>query len=120
MARMEACAGRDHDITEGRMTTETSQLDRTELEERVKGMYEEVALEPEQEFHFETGRSLAERLGYPVGDLDRIPTGALESFAGVGYFLDLAAIGGSDSGPHPRRGPGGHHLPPPPPPGPVG
>jgi arsenite methyltransferase len=79
------------------MTTETSQLDRTELEQRVKSMYEEVALEPEHEFHFETGRPLAERLGYPVADLDRIPSGALDSFAGVGYFLDLAGIGNTDS-----------------------
>jgi SAM-dependent methyltransferase len=55
-------------------------------------MYQEVALEPEHEFHFETGRALAERLGYPAEDLDRIPAGAIESFAGVGYFLDLADI----------------------------
>jgi SAM-dependent methyltransferase len=60
-------------------------------------MYEEVALEPEREFHFETGRRLAERLGYPLADLDRIPAGALDSFAGVGYFLDLAAIGADDA-----------------------
>jgi arsenite methyltransferase len=79
------------------MTTETGQLDRTELEHRVKRMYEEVALEPEREFHFETGRALAERLGYPVADLDRIPMGALDSFAGVGYFLDLAKIRDRDS-----------------------
>jgi arsenite methyltransferase len=74
------------------MTTETRQLDTTELEQRVKGMYEEVALEPGREFHFETGRALAERLGYPAEELDRIPAAAIESFAGVGYFLDLAAI----------------------------
>jgi arsenite methyltransferase len=74
------------------MTTETRQLDTTELEERVKRMYEEVAREPERDFHFETGRALAERLGYPPGDLDRIPAAAIDSFAGVGYFLDLAAI----------------------------
>ena len=74
------------------MTTETRQLDTTELEQRVKRMYEEVALEPEREFHFETGRPLAERLGYPADELDRIPAAAIESFAGVGYFLDLAAI----------------------------
>ena len=55
-------------------------------------MYEEVALEPEREFHFETGRALAERLGYPPAELDRIPAAAIDSFAGVGYFLDLAAI----------------------------
>jgi arsenite methyltransferase len=74
------------------MTTGAQQLDTTDLEHRVKQMYQEVALQPEQEFHFETGRPLAERLGYPPEDLDRIPAGAIESFAGVGYFQDLAAI----------------------------
>jgi arsenite methyltransferase len=73
------------------------QLDQAELEERVKGMYQEVALEPEHEFHFETGRALAERLGYPTEDLDRIPSGAIESFAGVGYFQDLAAIAAGEA-----------------------
>jgi arsenite methyltransferase len=72
------------------MSTTTNRLDTGELEDRVKRMYEEVALEPEHEFHFETGRPLAERLGYPSVDLDRIPAGAIESFAGVGYFLDHA------------------------------
>jgi arsenite methyltransferase len=74
------------------MTTTESQLDTSELEERVKRMYEEVALEADNEFHFETGRALAERLGYPAAALDQIPAEAIESFAGVGYFLDLAAI----------------------------
>ena len=79
------------------MSTSTKQLDTGELEERVKRMYEEVALEPEREFHFETGRPLAERLGYPAADLNRIPAGAIDSFAGVGYFLDLAAIEPDDT-----------------------
>jgi ubiquinone/menaquinone biosynthesis C-methylase UbiE len=74
------------------MTTTERQLDTAELTERVKGMYQEVALHPDHEFHFETGRSLAERLGYPAADLDRIPAASIDSFAGVGYFLDLAAI----------------------------
>jgi len=74
------------------MSTEVRQLDTLELKERVQRMYEEVALEPDREFHFETGRPLAERLGYPPGDLDRIPAAAIDSFAGVGYFLDLPAI----------------------------
>jgi ubiquinone/menaquinone biosynthesis C-methylase UbiE len=55
-------------------------------------MYHDVAAHPDREFHFETGRALAERLGYPPGELDAIPPGAVESFAGVGYFHDLAAI----------------------------
>jgi arsenite methyltransferase len=79
------------------MTTTPQQLDTTELEQRVKTMYQEVALEPERDFHFETGRALAERLGYPAEELDRIPAAAIESFAGVGYFLDLAAIEPSEA-----------------------
>lgn len=74
------------------MTTKIRQLDTSELKQRVQDMYEEVALEPEREFHFETGRPLAERLGYPPAELDRIPAAAIDSFAGVGYFLDLAAL----------------------------
>jgi arsenite methyltransferase len=78
------------------MTTAVRQLDTAELEQRVKHIYEEVAREPEREFNFETGRALAERLGYPAADLDRIPAAAIDSFAGVGYFLDLAAIEAGD------------------------
>ena len=60
------------------MTTETRRLDTSELEQLVKRMYEEVALEPEREFHFETGRPLAERLGYPSTELDQIPAAAID------------------------------------------
>jgi len=31
-------------------------------------------------------------LGYPAADLDLIPAESIDSFAGVGYFLDLAAL----------------------------
>jgi arsenite methyltransferase len=79
------------------MSLTTRQLDTGELEERVKRMYQEVALEPEHEFHFETGRTIAERLGYPSDDLDAIPAEAIDSFAGVGYFLDLAAISAGEA-----------------------
>jgi arsenite methyltransferase len=79
------------------MSTSARTLDTQELEQRVKNMYQEVALEPDREFHFETGRALAERLGYLPDDLDRIPAAAIESFAGVGHFLDLAAIAPGDA-----------------------
>jgi len=72
--------------------TTTRRLDTHDLEARVKAMYREVAEEPHKEFHFETGRHLAERLGYRADDLDRVPAAATESFAGVGYYFDLAAI----------------------------
>lgn len=69
-----------------------SRLDTAELEHRVKEMYRDVALDPKGEFHFEMGRSLAERLGYPAIDLDRTPAQAIDSFAGVGYFFALARL----------------------------
>jgi len=74
------------------MSTAARQLDTGDLESRVKRMYRDVAEQPHQEFHFETGRRLAERLGYPTRDLDRIPAEAIESFAGVGYYFDLAGL----------------------------
>jgi arsenite methyltransferase len=67
-------------------------VDTQVLELKVQRMYRAVATDPRGEFHFELGRSLAERLGYPADVLDRIPDGAIESFAGVGYFFDLAAL----------------------------
>jgi arsenite methyltransferase len=74
------------------MSTTQRALDTQELEQRVKEMYREVAEEPDKEFHFETGRPLAKRLGYPAAELDAIPAPSIDSFAGVGYYFDLAAI----------------------------
>jgi len=79
------------------MSTTQQALDTQELEHRVKEMYREVAEQPDKEFHFETGRQLAERLGYPAADLDAIPAPAIDSFAGVGYYFDLAAIQPGDT-----------------------
>ena len=67
-------------------------VDTQELEAKVKDMYRHVAEQPDADYHFEMGRPLADRLGYPAELLDRIPTGAIESFAGVGYFFDLATL----------------------------
>jgi arsenite methyltransferase len=67
-------------------------VDTVALESKVKNMYRQVAEQPQGTFHFEMGRALAERLGYPADLLDAIPAEAIESFAGVGYFLDLADL----------------------------
>ena len=67
-------------------------LDVVALETKVRAMYRSVALEPEGEFHFEMGRAMAERLGYSPTELDMIPSGAIASFAGVGYYFDLAEL----------------------------
>lgn len=67
-------------------------VDRAALEMKVKGMYTDVATAPHGRFHFEMGRVMAERLGYPPLDLDRVPPDAIDSFAGVGYFFHLADL----------------------------
>ena len=69
-----------------------SALDVDALRGHVQEMYTAVARDPGGEFHFETGRALAERLGYPAAWLDFVPEAALDSFAGVGHMLDLAAL----------------------------
>ena len=74
----------------------SSLVDREELETQVKEMYRQVAREEEAGLHFEVGRELALRVGYPSELLDAIPAEALASFAGVGYHLDLAALAPGD------------------------
>jgi ubiquinone/menaquinone biosynthesis C-methylase UbiE len=70
----------------------STNIDRPALEEKVKRMYTEVAEHPSGPFHFEMGRAMAERLGYSPADLDRVPSEAIDSFAGVGHFFHLAAL----------------------------
>ena len=70
----------------------TTLIDPVELRDRIRDMYRDVAEQPDGDFHFETGRAVAERLGYPAAWLDAVPPEALASFAGVGHMLDLAAI----------------------------
>lgn len=72
------------------------QIDNAELERKVKGVYEDVAERPSEDYHFKMGRDLAEQLGYSPTDLDRIPEAAVESFAGVGYHFDLANLDDGD------------------------
>src|SRR5215831_19647919 len=68
-------------------------LDVEDLRGKVRFMYQAVARQPHDgHFHFEMGRGLMERLGYARADLDGVPQAALESFAGVGYFFDFAAL----------------------------
>lgn len=72
-------------------------VNESELEQKVKDMYRDVALNPHGEFHFEMGRAMAERLGYSPEDLDRIPSEAIDSFAGVGYYFHLLNLNEGES-----------------------
>jgi arsenite methyltransferase len=67
-------------------------VDTVELETKVKEMYRHVAQEPGGDYHFELGERLALRVGYDPARLQNVPAGAVESFAGVGFFFDLAAL----------------------------
>ena len=51
------------------MTT-VPRVDVDDLRGKVADMYRQVAREPQAEFHFEMGRALAERLGYPPDELE--------------------------------------------------
>jgi len=62
-------------------------VDREALEQKVKSMYSDVALNPHGEFHFEMGQAMAVRLGYAPADLACVPAEAIDSFAGVGHLF---------------------------------
>src|SRR5260370_6279088 len=68
------------------------QLDFERLREAIRQEYAEVALKPQQGFHFHTGRSLARILGYDEQWLDGIPEGSIESFAGTGNPFSLGIL----------------------------
>jgi arsenite methyltransferase len=70
----------------------TAMVNTEELEAKVKDMYRHVAKQPQDRFHFELGAPVAIRAGYDAERLADVPSGAVESFAGVGYFFDLADL----------------------------
>jgi len=73
-------------------TAHIPQLDVERLREAIRQEYAEVALKPEQGFHFHTGRLLARMLGYDERWLEGIPEGSIESFAGTGNPFSLGIL----------------------------
>ena len=67
-------------------------LDVEQLREAIRQEYTEVAVKPEQGFHFHTGRPLARLLGYAEEWLEGIPEGSIESFAGTGNPFSLGLL----------------------------
>jgi SAM-dependent methyltransferase len=62
------------------------------LREEVKSKYRDVAVNPQGEYHFHTGRPLAKRLGYTMAVVDAMPDAAVESFAGVANPFSLREL----------------------------
>ena len=71
-------------------------VDAVALREEVKEKYREVAIEPDGDYHFHTGRPLAKRLGYDDATVGALPDAAVESFAGVGNPFSLRALEGGE------------------------
>ena len=72
--------------------TQDIQVDADLLRREVSSKYKEVALNPDGEFHFHTGRSLAARLSYDKKTVDALPDAAVESFSGVGNPFLLRSL----------------------------
>ena len=73
--------------------TGTMSVDRDELRAAVRHEYAEVADNPNQDFHFHTGRTLARILEYPEEQIDRLPESVVESLAGTGNPFAMGALG---------------------------
>ncbi len=67
-------------------------VDEETLREQVRVKYREVATDPNQTYHFHTGRPLAARLGYDSAVVDALPDVAVESFAGVANPFSLQPL----------------------------
>lgn len=69
-------------------------VDEGALERAVLAMYTDVAVTPDKEYHFWTGRAAAELFGYQLDWIEAAPRQAVDSFAGVGNphrHADIAA-----------------------------
>ena len=75
-----------------KQVSQVPQLDFEQLREAIRQEYAEVALKPEQGFHFHTGRPLARLLGYDDQWLEDIPERSIESFAGTGNPFSLGIL----------------------------
>ena len=67
-------------------------VDVESLRAEVRDKYRAVAVEPNAEYHFHTGRRLAARLGYETSVVDSLPDEAVESFAGVGNPFSIRPL----------------------------
>jgi SAM-dependent methyltransferase len=79
-------------MTDTERGVQPAKVDREQLRQQIQAKYTDVALEPEQGFHFHTGRPLAAMLGYSDADVDALPASTVESFAGTGNPFSLGAL----------------------------
>ena len=67
-------------------------VDLSKLRDAIIEEYKAVAEDPQQGFHFHTGRRLTKLVGYSEEWLEGIPESAIEAFAGTGNPFSLGPI----------------------------
>src|SRR5919109_2150477 len=77
-------------------TTNDPAVEPGALRASVREKYREVAVHPDGDYHFHTGRPLAALLGYDADLVASLPDRAVESFAGVANPFSLRPIGQGD------------------------
>jgi len=73
-------------------TADPDVVDVCELRTEVQAKYAAVAVDPDAEYHFHTGRYVAARCGYDEAAVAALPDVAVESFAGVANPFELRAL----------------------------
>jgi arsenite methyltransferase len=73
-------------------TADHSPVDREELRAEVRAKYAAVAIAPDDDYHFHTGRYAAERCRYDMTAVDALDPLAVESFAGVANPFELRPL----------------------------
>ncbi len=74
------------------MDVRPAAVDAEVLRSQISDKYSEVAKDPEKGFHFHTGRPLARMVGYPESDVDALPQGTVDSFAGTGNPFSFGSL----------------------------
>ena len=72
-------------------------VDGERLRQQIREKYTAVAATPEQGFHFHTGRPLAAMLGYEQAEMEWLPEGAVESFAGTGNPFSMGRLAAGEA-----------------------
>ncbi|MEE8484986.1 MAG: methyltransferase type 11, partial [Acidimicrobiia bacterium] len=62
--------------------TDVIPVDEDQLRIEIQKHYAEVAISPDHEFHFHTGRDAARQVGYDESTIKDIPDDVIASFAG--------------------------------------
>jgi len=81
--------------SEEAVVTDVGGVDVDLLREEVQHHYAQVAVAPNEEYHFHTGRRAALQVGYESELLDGVPEQGLEAFAGIAnpFHFGLPAAG---------------------------